>query len=70
MGKCNSNKKRNTFVAVETCIYITSISISNATYSLPSTSLPLHVSAVHVHHQVHVSLAKTVPLYVKITDRV
>jgi hypothetical protein len=34
------------------------------------TSLPLHVSAVHGHHQVHVYLAKTVPLCVNITYRV
>jgi hypothetical protein len=31
-----------------------------------SMSLPLHVSAVYGHHQVHVYFAKIVPLYVKL----
>jgi hypothetical protein len=42
---------------------------STVCYRDSVTSLALHVSAVQNHHQVHVYLAKTVPLYVKITYR-
>jgi drug/metabolite transporter (DMT)-like permease len=53
------------FSAVCSCTLYTYISVSNATYLV--LLLSLYVPALYGHYQVHVYIAKIVPLYVKIT---